>query len=224
MTDSFEALVEDARALAARPGRSVLGITGAPASGKSTLAELLVAALGADAVLVPMDGYHLDDPVLRAHGSWECKGAIDTFDDSGFAHLLHRLRAADATVYAPRFDRSLEASIAGAVEVAPGVPLVVTEGNYLLADTGAWPTARAAIDEVWFLAIDPDLRRERLIARHRRFGRSIDEARARALGTDETNAVFIEATAARADRIVTMTDERPERDDRTPASRGLRTD
>ncbi|MCA4994714.1 nucleoside/nucleotide kinase family protein [Tsukamurella tyrosinosolvens] len=195
-------LIARARELIARPGRVLLGVAGAPASGKSTLAEGLVAALGDDAVLVPMDGFHLDDAVLRRHGSWERKGAIDTFDDAGFADLLHRLRAAEGTVYAPRFDRGLEASIGGAIEVGPEVPLVVTEGNYLLAESGAWPRARAALDEVWFLRIDPVLRRERLIARHMRFGRGPEEARARADGTDETNARLIEATAARADRIV----------------------
>ncbi|CAM3628966.1 nucleoside/nucleotide kinase family protein [Tsukamurella ocularis] len=195
-------LLARARELIARPGRALLGVAGAPASGKSTLAERLVAALGDDAVLVPMDGFHLDDAVLRRHGSWERKGAIDTFDDAGFAELLHRLRAAEGTVYAPRFDRGLEASIGGAIEVGPRVPLVVTEGNYLLAGTGAWPRARAALDEVWFLRIDAALRRERLVARHMRFGRGPEEARARADGTDETNARLIEATAERADRVV----------------------
>lgn len=180
----------------------MLGIAGAPASGKSTLAERLVEALGDDAVLVPMDGFHLDDAVLRRHGSWERKGAIDTFDDAGFAELLRRLREGSGVVYAPRFDRDLEASIGGAIEVAPHVPLVVTEGNYLLAETGAWPLARAALDEVWFLRIDSALRRERLIERHRRFGRAADEARSRADGTDEINARLIETTAARADLVV----------------------
>ena len=199
MTDE---LLRRARELVSRPGRALLGIAGSPASGKSTLAERLVAALGDDAVLVPMDGFHLDDAVLRRHGSWERKGAIDTFDDAGYAELLHRLRDGAGTVYAPRFDRGLEASIGGAIEVGPDVPLVVTEGNYLLAEAGAWPRARAALDEVWFLRIDPGLRRERLIARHRRFGRTADEARERADGSDQSNAVLIEATAIRADRIV----------------------
>ncbi len=200
--DVPDRLLARARELADRPGRALLGIAGAPASGKSTLAEALVAALDGDAVLVPMDGFHLDDAVLRRHGSWERKGAVDTFDDAGYADLLHRLRAAEGTVYAPRFDRALEASLAGAVEVAPDVPLVVTEGNYLLVDTGAWPRARAELDEVWFLRIDPALRRERLIARHVRFGRTPEEARERALGVDEANARLIEATAPRADRLV----------------------
>lgn len=204
MTDSFESLLADARALAQRPGRAMLGITGAPASGKSTVAEELVAALGDAAVLVPMDGFHLDDEVLRRHRSWDRKGAIDTFDGPGYAHLLCRLRDASETVYAPRFDRGLEASIGGAIEVPPDVPLVVTEGNYILAETDPWPGARATLDAVWFLRIDPGLRRERLIARHRGFGRSPDEARARALGTDETNALLIESLAARADRIVEL--------------------
>ena len=62
---------------------------------------------------------------------------------------LEALRATSASewkalfdAYAPRFDRGLEASIGGAIEVGPEVPLVVTEGNYLLAESGAW-TVRA---------------------------------------------------------------------------------
>lgn len=200
----IDELIADALALAARPGRTVLGIAGAPASGKSTLAERIVAELGGDAVLVPMDGFHLDDDVLRRHGSWERKGAIDTFDDAGFAHLLHRLQQGTGTVYAPAFDRGLEASIGGAIEVPAAVPLIVTEGNYLLADSGAWPRARAAVDEVWFLRVDPEVRRQRLVARHESYGRSPDEARARAFGSDETNARLIEATAYRADRVVAV--------------------
>lgn len=205
MTDNT--LIEQARALALRPGRAILGITGAPASGKSTLADAVVAELGPSlAALVPMDGFHLDDEVLRRHGSWERKGAIDTFDGAGYASLLHRLRDQQPgeTVFAPRFDRSSETSIAGAIEIGADVPLLVTEGNYLLAEEGAWPAARAALDEVWFLQIDAGLRRERLTERHMLFGRSPDEAHERTWGSDEANARMIEALASRADRVIAI--------------------
>lgn len=185
--------------------RRILGIVGAPGAGKSTLAAELVNRLGPDrAALVGMDGFHLDDEILRAHGSLDRKGAIDTFDGEGYALLLERLAAArpgGPSIYAPLFDRALEASIGGAVEIPSAVPLVVTEGNYLLAESGPWPRARAALNEVWFLDVDDEIRRDRLTARHRSFGRSEAEARRRALGSDEANARLIVATRDDADLV-----------------------
>lgn len=202
---TLDDLVDRARALA-RPGRRrILGLTGAPGAGKSTVAAHLVAALGpATAVLVPMDGFHLADVVLRALGRRDRKGAPDTFDDDGYAALLERLHAAHPgrTVYAPQFRREIEEPIGSAVPVDPEVPLVVTEGNYLLLDQGRWPHARALMDEVWYLAVDDDVRRRRLVRRHEEFGRSPEAARAWALGTDERNAQLVAATAVRADAVL----------------------
>lgn len=200
----LQPLFARAHELADRPGRTIVGIAGPPASGKSTLAAALAAEMGTRAALVPMDGFHLDDDVLRRHGSWERKGAPDTFDAHGFADLLRRLAQATDTVYAPRFRRDIEAAIAGAIEISVEVSLVITEGNYLLLDRDPWPRARAYIDETWFLSIDPELRRRRLIERHMRYGRTLREARSRALGTDETNAELIESTAAAAERIIQL--------------------
>ncbi len=104
-------LVELARGLVRTDRRTFLGITGAPGPGKSTLAEAVVAALGDDAVLVSMDGFHLRDDEPARLGRLERKGAIDTFDVAGFAHLLQRLSdRTDAVVYVPVFDRGLEES------------------------------------------------------------------------------------------------------------------
>ena len=199
-------LVGRAEALAAHGRRSILGITGAPGAGKSTVAEQLVQALGPErAVLVPMDGFHLANTVLDALGRRDRKGAVDTFDDAGYAALLERIRAqrpeSAETIYAPEFRRELEEPVGSALPVRPAVPLVITEGNYLLHDAGAWPRARASLDEVWFIAADEELRRARLIARHERFGKSPEDARAWALGTDERNAELIRASAGRADRV-----------------------
>ena len=50
-------LTARARLLASTGSRRILGITGAPGAGKSTVAAQLVQALGSEtAVLVPMDG------------------------------------------------------------------------------------------------------------------------------------------------------------------------
>lgn len=187
-------------------GRRLLGIAGAPGVGKSTVAAHLVRALAPVAVLVPMDGFHLAGAELHRLGRHERKGAIDTFDADGFVALLRRLRAERSTVvYAPEFRREIEEPIASAIPVPPGASLVITEGNYLLADEGAWVRVRTLLDEVWFLELDERVRLDRLTARHMAYGRPPAEARARARGTDQRNAELIAATRHRADLIVQLT-------------------
>ena len=200
-------LVERARGLVVPGERRLLGLTGAPGAGKSTVADHLVAALGPDAVAgVAMDGFHLAGTVLERLGRSGRKGAPDTFDEAGYAALLRRLREADPDeiVYAPEFRRELEEPIGSAVPVPPGVALVVTEGNYLLLDSGAWPRARALLDAVWFLEPGDDVRRERLVRRHESFGRSATQARSWAMGSDERNAELVAATRGRADLVIRL--------------------
>jgi pantothenate kinase len=147
-----------------------------------------------------MDGFHLAGAELARLGRADRKGAADTFDAGGYAALLGRLRdAGEAVVYAPEFRREIEEPIASAIAIAPEVPLVITEGNYLLLDQQGWSGVRALLDEAWYVDVDEALRRQRLVERHMRFGRNEAEARAWEAGTDQPNAELIGATAARAD-------------------------
>jgi pantothenate kinase len=204
-TQPLAELVTRARALASVGPRQLLGVTGAPGAGKSTLAGQLVAALGGLAVLVPMDGFHLAEVELHRLGRHARKGAVDTFDGAGFVALLRRLRAAGpGTVYAPEFRRELEEPIAGAVPVPPSVPLVVVEGNYLLVPDEPWGEVRDLLDEVWFLDLDERERLRRLTERHIAYGREPVEAADRARGTDQRNAELIAGTIGRADLVVAM--------------------
>jgi pantothenate kinase len=161
-----------------------------------------VSALDGAAVLVPMDGFHLADSELERLGRSARKGAPDTFDAAGFVHLLRRLHdRTDDVVYAPLFRREHELAEAGALAVPRDVPLVVTEGNYLLGD-GPFAPVRPLLDEAWYLEVDPAVRRERLLARHVAHGRSPDAARAWVDGTDEPNAELVATTRDRADLVV----------------------
>jgi pantothenate kinase len=189
-----------ARDLATRPGRTLLGICGPPGAGKSTIAAHVTGAVGPDrAVVVPMDGFHLAQRVLDELDISDRKGAPDTFDRHGFVALLHRLRAAiEPVVYAPSFDRTIEEPINAAIAVPASTPLVIVEGNYLLA----WTDVASLLDEVWYVDPGDTLRRERLVERHVQFGRSRADAEAHALGSDERNAELVARNRSAAHRII----------------------
>jgi pantothenate kinase len=194
-------LIDRARRLADSGARRILGIAGPPGAGKSTVAELIAAALGDQAALVGMDGFHLAQAELERLGRAGRKGAPDTFDRLGYVALLRRLReSTDPVVYAPEFRRAIEEPIANAVPVPRGVPLVVTEGNYLLV----WDEVRPLLDEAWYVAPDDALRVERLIARHIAFGRPPEVAREWVLRSDERNAELVAAAAGHADLLVRL--------------------
>ncbi|MFF5444842.1 nucleoside/nucleotide kinase family protein [Streptomyces sp. NPDC012888] len=213
----FTELERRARALAAAARgrgaagparRRVLGIAGPPGAGKSTLAARLASALGPEtAAVVPMDGFHLAQAELRRLGRADRKGAPDTFDAAGYAALLRRLRdpAPDGPagpVYAPAFDRTLEEPVAGSIPVEPGVPLVITEGNYLLHGAGEWAAVRPLLDEVWFLAPDDALRVRRLVDRHIAHGKEPAHATAWVARSDEANARLVAPGRVLADLVV----------------------
>jgi len=207
----IDTLIERARSLIADGSRRILGIIGAPGAGKSTVSDALAAALGSNAVIVGMDGFHLDNDELVRLGRRDRKGAPDTFDVDGYVSLLTRLAAAGRSsegpgtaIYAPRFDRSLESSIGSSVLVGPEVPLVITEGNYLLLEDHGWGAVAAHLDESWYVHVDDELRRERLIARRLGHGHPRSEAEAWVHDVDEPNARLVDATKHRADRIITL--------------------
>jgi len=195
------ALADLIRQRAAGRGRFITALAGPPGAGKSTLAAALVAELGPGARVVPMDGFHLDNPVLDRLGLRARKGCPESFDAAGFVHLMRRLAGEDQ-VAIPLFDRGLDLARAGGDVVGAEDRLLVVEGNYLLLQAEPWCQARGFFDLTVMLAVpEPELER-RLVQRWLDHGLDAAAARARALGNDIPNARRVLADSAPAEVVL----------------------
>ena len=182
--------------------RLIVAIAGAPGSGKSTLAERLrdkIEASGERVAVVPMDGFHFDDRVLVARGLLTRKGAPETFDVAGFRHLMMRLRAREADVAIPVFDRSIELARAGAAIVPAETRIILAEGNYLLLDEAPWDSLAGDFDLTVWLDVPVDELERRLVRRWLDHGFAPDKARDKALSNDIPNARRVAAGSRKAD-------------------------
>ncbi|OBB59282.1 nucleoside/nucleotide kinase family protein [Mycobacterium sp. 852013-51886_SCH5428379] len=197
--EALAAMVDDLHAHLRDAARVIVGITGPPGVGKSTVARRLVDALGASASYLPMDGFHLATTQLERLGRRDRRGAPDTFDVDGYAAILVRVAAGYGArdVYVPDFDRAVGEPVAAALVVPSQAQIVVTEGNYL----ALWEDVRDRLDRFYYLDADPELRRSRLISRHVAGGRSEADARRWADEVDGANADRIAATRNRCDRV-----------------------
>lgn len=187
--------------------RKILGLVGAPGSGKSSLASALMDYFASRAVVVPMDGYHLANVELTRLARTHRKGAEDTFDGAGYVSLLRRIRNQQSgeIIYAPEYRREIEEPVAGAIAILPETQLVITEGNYLLLEHGPWSAVRPLLDQVWYVDVEDAVRTERLMKRHMQFGRTQQAAIDWMRSTDDPNARLIAAKQGRADVIFQWT-------------------
>lgn len=204
MTKQINRVAEKIHELRETKDRLLVAIAGAPGSGKSTLAREISRRLNLQkcpSMVVPMDGFHLDNAILDEMGLRPRKGAPETFDVRGFVHLMKRLQARDH-VYAPAFDRPRDLSIAGAVDVPPDLPVVIVEGNYLMFDEPVWNV----LPGIWDLTVRLDVPmselRSRLIQRWLNQNLSRAAATRRAEGNDIPNANRIIAKAIACDITV----------------------
>ncbi|MFX0576087.1 nucleoside/nucleotide kinase family protein [Nocardia nepalensis] len=205
----LRSLVEHLRIRAAGcTRRYVLGITGPPGAGKSTLSKAIRDELNnragrASAEIAPMDGFHLPNAVLRASDDLERKGEPHTFDVAAFLEALRRLRDTPIgePVPWPTFDRVIEEPTPAGV-IFDRHEIAITEGNYLLLDHGAWSGVRDLLDEVWYLDVERDVIEQRLLRRHIRGGRTPDAAKIKVHDSDLRNAELIAGTRDRADLVL----------------------
>lgn len=196
MTEAITIPELAARLSEAAPARRlVVALAGPPGAGKSHAAAELEAALtarGRRAAILPMDGFHYDDAVLLARGLLPRKGAPETFDVAGFAHMLMRLAAnEEPEIAVPVFDRALEISRAGARLIPREVDMLIVEGNYLLLDRPPWSGLAPRFDvTVQVTAAEPDLQR-RLTERWESAGLDPAEVRRKVEANDLVNCRLV---------------------------------
>ena len=205
IVDVLAAITDDIGALLDGQGRVMVGVTGPPGAGKSTVARALVGRLDSTAYL-PMDGFHLSSAQLDRLGRRDRKGAIDTFDVDGYVAILQRTASSyrRADVYVPDFDRSIEEPVAAGLVVPADARIVITEGNYL----GTWEPVRALLHRLYYLDRLASARQSDLVARHVAGGRDRFAAQAYVESVDEANARMIAATRGVADRAFDVDDQR----------------
>ena len=180
--------------------RSLSGIVGKPGAGKSTVVSEIEKRFDPSQVsVIPMDGYHLSNEELISLNRRDRKGAPDTFDTQSFISLITKVKnSPDLEHRFPIFHREIEASKADEGFVQSGVKVIVVEGNYLFSEEHNWQGVFPLLDHTWFIEIADEVRIQRLIARHIRYGKTPEDAENWSRGSDEANARFIELTAHRA--------------------------
>jgi len=170
--------------------RHMIALAGAPASGKSTTAEALVKRMnieGMSSALVPMDGFHLDNSILKARGRLQRKGAPDTFDVKSLISFIERMHLGE-TVIVPYFDRRIDQSIASAIEVSSNIDWIVVEGNYLLLKDTPWNKLHSYFDFTVFLAVSEHELKGRLMQRWLSYGFNEQDAKIKIEQNDLQNA------------------------------------
>ncbi|EDR00645.1 uncharacterized protein LACBIDRAFT_192031 [Laccaria bicolor S238N-H82] len=205
--------------------RLLVGISGIPASGKSTFAQLLVdhtnAVLDPEsttrAILVGLDGWHLTKAQLdlfpdpqQAH---DRRGSYWTFDGTGYVNFVRSLRAErepDAPIItAPSFDHAVKDPTPDAVSIYPYHRIVIIEGLYTLLSIEPWSAGGLLLDERWFLDVDIEAARRRLVKRHVVSGvaKDLEQASWRADENDMPNGRFIIANMLEPTRVIQNQDD-----------------
>ena len=191
-------------------GRYFLGITGCPAAGKSMLARNLTDEInfrtGDDlAVVVPMDGFHLSNSILKKRRLTKVKGAPETFDADSFAELINRLHEfPDRSIMCPAYDRKIHDPVENSITILPCNQLIIVEGNYLLLNISPWNTIRTKMNEVWYIDTPLKTVKERLLHRHIAGGAGKDEAERKVTSVDLPNAELVKKTLLAADKVVNL--------------------
>ena len=130
-----------------------------------------------------------------------------------FLALIKQLRKPitpeSKTLYAPSFDHAVKDPVEDDIAINVGTKILVFEGNYVALNVEPWSEAADLMDQIWFVEVDNDVARKRLISRHVKAGIAKDEEDAgkRADQNDLINGQEIMQKRRKIDEIVQSIDD-----------------
>lgn len=190
------------------PGQRLLvGLTGIPASGKTSLAHAVVNKVNDVhkqsspgslniAIMIGLDGWHLPRSTLAAmpnsKEAFARRGAHWTFDGEGYVKFVAKLRA-PGLVNAPSFSHSAKDPVEDDIQVQSHHRIILLEGLYVFLSIEPWVVAGSMLDERWLVDVDLDDAKERIVKRHVETGVTATEKEAthRAEENDFPNGEFV---------------------------------
>lgn len=110
------------------------------------------------------------------------RGAEFTFDGSSYLTMVREVREpltpSSTAIYVPSFDHAIKDPKQDDIAIDPTTRILTFKGNYLSLDKDPWNRAAKLMDELWFVDVDFDTARKRLIPRHVKAGIARDEEQA----------------------------------------------
>lgn len=186
--------------------RLLVALVGPPGSGKTTTGDALRDELQrqcrSNVQIVPMDGFHYDNAVLKERRLMARKGAPETFDVGSLEHVLMRLSTTNsADVAVPVFDRNIDLARASARIISRKTGIIIVEGNYLLLRDEPWNRLRQYFDLSIMIDCDERTLRARLMKRWLDLGHAEAEATVKVETNDLPNAKRVLADSVTADIV-----------------------
>jgi len=202
--------LKSASSLPAGKKKHLVGIAGAPGSGKSTLSHAVVRRInelaGSEAAaLLPMDGFHFYkrelDKMPDPKEAYARRGAHWTFDADAFVACVRKV-AATGEASVPSFDHGVGDPVPDDIHIKLSHKVVVVEGNYVLLDIEPWHQLRSLFDDTWFVDVPLDAAMDRVFKRQTSIGLAPEVSRGRIAGNDRPNGELINESKKHAKVIV----------------------
>lgn len=161
--------------------RFLIGLSGIPASGKSSLSHAIINKLNSlyreesstdedVAIMIGLDGWHLTRATLAAMPNKEeafaRRGAHWTFSGEGYLKFVQDLKSGQDVVFAPSFSHATKDPVEDDIRVDSHHKVVMIEGLYVFLAIEPWKTAGELLDERWFVEVDIQDAKERIVKRH----------------------------------------------------------